>query len=299
MSRPPKQIEPENKQPLRFVTDLCILKITTMKKTALITGASAGMGKEIAKLLAQNGFTVYGAARRVEKMEDLLSLGIKVIKMDVTDDDSIKNGISEIIKNEGRIDVLINNAGFGLYGAVEEVSMKDARYQLEVNVIGLARLCQLTIPHMRKQHSGKIVNITSIGGKIASPMGGWYHASKFAVEALSDNMRMELKPFGIDVIVIEPGGVKTEWGGIAMDNLVKTSGIGPYKNTAEKMNAMSKKFESRYPEPSVISELVLKAITANKPKTRYHAGFMATPILLAKKILSDRQFDSMMMSQVK
>ena len=270
-----------------------------MKKVVLISGASSGIGKETAKTLAQNGYTVYAAARRTERMNDLLQSGIKLLKMDVTDDDSMINGIHEIIKAEGTIDVLINNAGFGQYGAVEEVSMKDARYQLEVNVIGLARLTQLCIPHMRKQQAGKIVNITSIGGKISSPLGGWYHASKFAVEALSDNMRMELKPFGIDVIVIEPGGIKTEWSDIAMQNLMNSSSNGPYKHTAEKMNAMSKKFESRLPEPSLIAELILKAIKASNPKTRYHAGFMATPILMAKKILSDKLFDKMMMSQVK
>lgn len=270
-----------------------------MKKVVLITGASSGMGMEAAKLLAENGYTVYGAARRVERMQQLSTNNINVIKMDVTNDDEMVNGVNMIIEKEGRIDVLINNAGFGQYGAVEEVSMKDARYQLEVNLIGLARLSQLVIPHMRKQHAGKIVNITSIGGKIASPMGGWYHASKFAVEGLSDNMRMELKPFGIDVIVIEPGGIKTEWGSIAMENLMKFSNNGPYKNTAEKMFALSKKFENKYSPSSVIAELILKAITVKKPKTRYHAGFMATPILTAKKILSDRQFDKMMMSQIK
>lgn len=275
------------------------LKKITMKKVALISGASAGIGKQTAKILSQNGYTVYAAARRIERMNDLLQSGIKLLKMDVTNDDSMVNGMNEIIKTEGRIDVLINNAGFGQYGAVEEVSMKDARYQLEVNVIGLARLTQLCIPYMRKQQAGKIVNITSIGGKISSPLGAWYHASKFAVEALSDNMRMELKPFGIDVIVIEPGGIKTEWSDIAMDNLMKSSSSGPYKNMAEKMNAMSKKFESRLPEPSLIANLILKAIKSSNPKTRYHAGFMATPILMAKKILSDKQFDKMMMSQVK
>jgi short-subunit dehydrogenase len=270
-----------------------------MKKIALITGASAGIGMETAKFLANNNYTVYGAARRIERMNGLEQLGIKVIGMDVTDDDSMVAAVNEIIKNEGRIDVLVNNAGFGLYGALEEVSMKDARYQLEVNVIGLARLAQLIIPHMRKQQSGKIVNITSIGGKISSPMGAWYHASKFAVEALSDNMRMELKPFGIDVIVIEPGGVKSEWGDIAMENLKKSSSAGPYKHTAEKMFELNRKFEKRNAEPSVIAELILKAITAISPKTRYHAGFMAGPVLMARKILSDKQFDKVIMSQVK
>ncbi len=270
-----------------------------MKKVALITGASAGMGMETAKLLAQNNYIVYGAARRVERMNVLAQFGIQVIRMDVTDDSSMVAGVNEIITKEDRIDVLVNNAGFGHFGAVEEVSMQQARYQLEVNVIGLARLAQLTIPHMRKQQSGKIVNVTSIGGKIASPMGAWYHASKFAVEALSDNMRMELKPFGIDVIVIEPGGVKSEWGNIAMENLIRSSGNGPYKNTAEKMQALDKKFEGRYADPSLIAGLILKAITADRPRTRYHAGFMAGPILMARKILSDRQFDNMIMSQVK
>jgi short-subunit dehydrogenase len=270
-----------------------------MKKVALVTGASAGIGMETAKVLAQNGYIVYAAARRIERMNGLVKLGIHPITMDVTDDESMTSSIQNIIKNDGRIDVLVNNAGFGLYGAVEEVSMKEARYQLEVNVIGLARLSQLVIPQMRQQQSGKIVNITSIGGKISSPMGAWYHASKFAVEALSDNMRMELKPFGIDVVVIEPGGVKTEWGGIAMENLMKSSSSGPYKNTAENMVALNKKFESRNAEPGLIAELILKAITVKNPKTRYHAGFMAGPILMAKKILSDKQFDKMMMSQVK
>jgi short-subunit dehydrogenase len=270
-----------------------------MKKIALVSGASAGIGMETAKWLSENNYIVYGAARRIERMKDLVKLGIKVIPMDVTNDDSMVAGVNEIIKNEGRIDVLVNNAGFGLYGAVEEVSMKEARYQLEVNVIGLARLTQLIIPYMRSQQSGKIVNITSIGGKITTPMGTWYHASKFAVEALSDGMRMELKPFGIDVIVIEPGGVKSEWSDIAMENLMKSSGNGPYKNTAEKLYSLGKKFENRNAEPSVIAALILKAITAQRPKTRYHAGFMAGPVLMARKILSDKQFDKIIMSQVK
>jgi short-subunit dehydrogenase len=270
-----------------------------MKKIALVTGASAGIGMVTAKYLANNEYTVYGAARRIERMNDLVQFGIKIIRMDVTNDDSMVAAVDEIVKNEGRIDVLVNNAGFGLYGAVEEVSMEDARYQMEVNVIGLARLTQLIIPHMRRQQSGKVVNITSIGGKITTPMGAWYHASKFAVEALSDGMRMELKPFGIDVIVIEPGGVKSEWSDIAMENLMKSSGNGPYRNTAEKMFKLNKKFEKRNAEPSVIAELILKSIMAQRPKTRYHAGFMAGPVLIARKILSDKQFDKIIMSQVK
>lgn len=269
------------------------------KKVVLITGASAGMGMEAAQLLLQNGYTVYGAARRLGKMQELKNQGAKILQMDVSVDASIIEGVDEIIKTEGRIDILINNAGFGAYGAVEDVSLKDARYQMEVNVFGLARLSQLVIPHMRKQQFGKIVNITSIGGKIVSPLAGWYHASKFAVEALSDSLRMEVKPFGIDVIVIEPGGVKSEWLGIALDNLEKVSGNTVYKGIVQKSIPMYKKFEPKNAEPAVIAKLILKAITAKRPKPRYHGGFMAGPILLARKLLSDKMLDRILLSQVK
>src|SRR5579859_1106952 len=140
-----------------------------MNKIALVTGASSGIGEATGKLLAKNGYKVYGAARRIEKMEDLKSFGVNILPMDVSQDESMVKAVDRIIAAEGTIDVLINNAGFGSFGAIEDVSMKDARYQLEVNVIGLARLCQLVLPYMRKQRSGKIVNITSIGGKMATP----------------------------------------------------------------------------------------------------------------------------------
>jgi short-subunit dehydrogenase len=270
-----------------------------MNKVVLITGASAGMGKEFARLLLQNGYTVYGAARRVNKMEDLKQLGLHILSMDVTDDESMVKGVDAIVKKEGRIDVLINNAGFGSYGALEDVSLQDAKSQMEVNVFGLARLTQLVLPHMRSQHYGKIVNITSIGGKIANPLGGWYHASKFAVEALSDSLRNEVKPFGIDVIVIEPGGVKSEWASIAMDNLLKVSGNSVYKKMAHRMAEMGKKIESRNAEPSVIANLVLKAITVKNPKTRYHGGYLASVVLTMRRLLSDKLFDKAIMSQLK
>jgi short-subunit dehydrogenase len=270
-----------------------------MKTIVLITGASAGMGKETAKLLLQHGYTVYGAARRLDKMEDLKSLGAKIMQMDVSEDNSMVKAVDEIIKAEGRIDVLINNAGFGSYGALEDVPMNDARYQMEVNVFGLARLTQLVLPYMRAQQSGKIINVTSIGGKIANPLGGWYHASKFAVEALSDSLRMELKPFGIDVIVIEPGGIQTEWAGIAGNNLRKVSGNTVYKHLVDKVEILFEKFSPKGSPVNVISTLILKAITAKNPKTRYHAGYMAGTILFMRKILSDKQFDRMIMSQFK
>jgi short-subunit dehydrogenase len=270
-----------------------------MNKIGLITGASAGIGKETAKLLLKNRFVVYGAARRTDKMQDLKELGAKVIQMDVSDDDSMVRGLDEIIRNEGHIDILINNAGFGSYGTIEDVPLVDAKYQFDVNVFGLARLTQLVLPHMRKQHYGKIVNITSIGGKVATPLGGWYHASKFAVEGLSDSLRMEVKPFGIDVIVIEPGGIKSEWAGIAVENLNKVSGNSVYKDLIRQMTGALKNMEPKNSEPSVIAEVILKAITVKKPKTRYHAGSMSGMVLTMRKILPDKLFYKVLMSQLK
>jgi len=274
-------------------------KMEHLKKVILITGASAGMGKEFAKELLTDGHIVYGAARRIDKMADIKSLGVKVMEMDVTDDALMVKGIDAIIKAEGRIDILVNNAGFGSYGAIEDVSMADARYQLEVNVFGAARLMQLVVPHMRAQHYGRIINISSIGGKVALPLGGWYHASKFALEALSDTLRNEVKPFGIDVVVIEPGGVKSEWGHIAMDNLVKTSGQGVYGTLSKKLAASLAGIESKIPEPIVIAKLVKKAIDAKKPKTRYSGGYMAGVLLFLRKIMPDRILDSVLMNQLK
>lgn len=269
------------------------------KKVILVTGASAGMGKDFAQSLLKDGHTVYGAARRVEMMNDLQKLGVKILEMDVTDDASMTKGIATILKNEGRLDVLINNAGFGSYGAIEDVAMDDARYQLEVNVIGAARLMQLVVPSMREHGFGRIINISSIGGKLALPFGGWYHASKFALEALSDSLRNEVEQFGIDVIVIEPGGVKSEWSGIAMGNLAEKSGQSVYRNTVNSLTSMMKERSGKNAEPKVITDLVKNAINSKKPKTRYSGGYMAGIALFLRWLLPDRRFDKLMMGQLK
>jgi len=276
------------------MADLC-----GMKKVVLITGASSGMGKETAKLLLQSGYTVYGAARRLDKMADIQGLGVKTLVMDITDEGSMTNGIDEIIRVQGRIDVLVNNAGFGSYGAVEDVPLKEARYQMEVNVFGTARLIQLVLPHMQEQHWGRIINISSIGGKFATPLGGWYHASKFALEALSDSLRNEVKRFGIDVVVIEPGGIKTEWADIAVENLLKISGNGKYKAMADKFAGLMKGQGHRASEPAVIARLIQKAVESPRPATRYAGGFMAKPLLFLRKVVSDRMMDRLFMNQLK
>lgn len=270
-----------------------------MKKVVLITGASAGIGKETARVLVKNGYTVYAAARRLEKMQDLQTEGVHILQMDVTDDDTMVKGVNEIIASEGKIDILINNAGFGAYGAIEDVPIADARYQLEVNLFGAARLTQLLLPSMREQQWGKIVNISSVGGKIATPFGGWYHASKFALEGLSDALRNEVKQFGIDVIVIEPGGIKSEWSGIAFDSLVKVSGHTAYQELARRFADTFKTMEPNSPEPVIIADLIQKAIEAKRPKARYAAGYMAGPSLFFRKILSDGLMDKAIMGQLK
>ena len=177
----------------------------TITRTALVTGASSGIGEETARRLQGLGYTVYGAARRTGRLEKLAAEGVRPLAMDVTDDASMTAGIARIIEETGRIDVLINNAGYGSYGAIEDVPIDEARRQFEVNLFGLGRLVQLVTPHMRGQKSGTIINISSMGGRLTTPLGGWYHATKYAVEPLSDALRMELKPFGIDVVLVEPG----------------------------------------------------------------------------------------------
>ncbi|TCC50540.1 oxidoreductase [Kribbella pittospori] len=263
-------------------------------RIALVTGASSGIGEATARKLHALGYVVYGAARRVDRMESLAADGIRTIAMDVTDDASLRAGVDRILAESGRIDVLVNNAGYGSYGAVEEVPLDEARYQFEVNVFGAARLIQLVLPGMRAQRSGTIVNISSMGGRIYTPLGGWYHGTKFALEALSDCLRLEVKPFGIDVVVIEPGSIRTEWGDIAAGNLRKISGDGPYAKQAEAMAASMDTDANarRTSPPTVIADAIGKAVTARRPRTRYTAGFAAKPLITLRRILPDRAFDA-------
>lgn len=264
-------------------------------KVVLITGASSGIGHAGALRLQKAGFVVYAAARRLERMEDLKANGIIPLAMDLTDEASMSAGVSRIMAEQGRIDALINNAGYGFYGAIEEVPLAEARAQFEVNLFGLARLTQLVLPAMRANRSGRIVNISSIGGKMHEPLGGWYHASKFALEGFSDCLRVEVAPFGIDVIVIEPGGIKTEWPEIAAANMQKTSGNGAYKDQAARHAKLLSKSETFASKPEVIAEVIEKAVRAKCPKTRYAAGAGACPILFARKVLCDRAFDRLLL----
>ncbi|MFE2944049.1 oxidoreductase [Streptomyces sp. NPDC059255] len=263
-------------------------------KTALVTGASSGIGEATALKLHELGYTVYGAARRTDRLQKLADRGIRPLAMDVTDDASMRGGVDRIMAETGRVDVLVNNAGYGSYGALEDVPLDEARRQFEVNVFGALRLAQLVLPHMRAQHSGTVVNITSMGGKIYTPLGGWYHGTKFALEALSDCLRLEAGPFGINVVVIEPGGIATEWGGIAADKLKDSSGSGPYAGqaTAVATALRSEAGTRRNSPPSVIADAIAKAVTARRPRTRYATGFGARPLIALRRVLPDRAFDA-------
>ena len=262
-------------------------------KTAVVTGASSGIGEATALQLSELGYTVYAAARRVERMSDLADRGIRTRSVDVTDDPSIMALVQTIIADTGRIDVLVNNAGYGLYGALEDMPIEEARRQFEVNVFGLARLTQLVLPHMRAQRDGYIVNISSMGGKIWEPLGSWYHASKFAVEGLSDSLRVEVAEFGIKVVIIQPGSIRSEWSGIAADNLEAASANTPYAAQAKLVGGGLRAADQMRMAsgPEVVAEAVAKAVQSPKPRTRYIVGGGARGILLAEVVLPDRGFD--------
>ena len=272
-----------------------------MQKTALVTGASSGIGESATILLHNAGFKVYGAARRVDKMKALEAKGISTISLDVTDEESMVNCVNTIQEKEGSIDVLVNNAGYGSYGAIEDVPMEEARRQFDVNIFGLARLTQLVLPKMRENRFGKIVNISSMGGKVYTPFGAWYHATKHALEGWSDCLRLETKEFGIDVVVVEPGGIKTPWGHIAADNLKKTSGHGAYSEKANKSaDSTAKMYSSnRLTHPDVIAKEILKAVTARNPRRRYVKGMGAKPTIFIRRVFGDAVYERIISAMMK
>ena len=270
------------------------------KKVILITGASSGMGKESAKALIQQGHTVYTVARHIDQMQDLAAIGGHPIQMDVTIESDIQQVVDTIIQKEGKIDVLWNNAGYGLYGAVEDVPMEEARKQFEVNLFGLAMLTQSVVPYMRKAKSGTIINTSSMGGKIYTPMGAWYHASKHALEGWSDCLRLELQPFNIHVVILEPGIIVTEFGDVMLDNIQKYSSKGAYAGLTNKLVAATRKtYDSgQGSKTQVIANTISSIVKANKPKTRYRVGQWAKPMVWMRVYLGDRLFDKIIMSQV-
>lgn len=276
----------------------------TVKKVVLVTGASAGIGKATARILSQNGWIVYAAARRLEAMNDIADERVKIVQLDITDEWQCGEVIHRIIRDEGQIDALVNNAGYGFYGPLEEVTDEEARHQFDVNIFGLMHLTRLVLPQMREQKAGNIINISSIGGRMATPMGGWYHATKFALEGLSDTLRAEVKPFGISVTVIQPGNVTSEWASVAAENLEKESSSSPYhkmikamsKSLIDGVNATKGILAAAPPE--TIGQLIIKILESKHPKTRYAAPFHARLFLFLRWLLGDHTFDRIMENQI-
>lgn len=270
------------------------------KKVILITGASSGMGKTTAQRLIKEGHTVYAVARRIEQMQDLEAAGGHAIQMDISKSEDIDMVVDTILKKEGKIDVLWNNAGYGLYGAVEDVPIEEARKQFEVNLFGLAAITQKVIPHMRKANAGTIINTSSMGGKMYTPLGAWYHASKHALEGFSDCLRIELKAFNIKVVVLEPGIIVTEFGEVMLKNISRFSAKGAYATLTGKLVAATQKMYDKGAgsKPELISKTISTIVNASKPKTRYRVGMYAKPMVWLRLYLGDRVFDKLVMSQV-
>ncbi|MFI3290925.1 MAG: oxidoreductase [Opitutales bacterium] len=265
-------------------------------KIALVTGASTGIGKESAIALAKKDYTVYAAARSVDKMQDLKELDIIPIYLDLTQETSMLECVDTIFKKHSRIDILVNNAGYGSYGAIEDVSIAEAKRQYEVNIFGLARMIQLVLPKMRENNFGKIVNVASMGGRIWTLFGAWYHSTKFALEGLSACLRLELKGYNIDVIIIEPGGIETPFGIIAAEHLIETSKGGVYEERAKKTAKGMKKIYSgkafnKLTKPSVIGKCIAKAVSVRRPKTRYLLGSGSWFMTSFQRIFGDRIYD--------
>lgn len=260
------------------------------------------MGKVTAMDLIKQGHIVYTAARRLEQMEDIKNAGGFPIFLDITKDESVEALVAEIERAHGRLDVLWNNAGFGLFGSIEETSLEEARYQFDVNLFGLARITQLVLPLMRKHKKGLIINTSSMGGKVYTPLGGWYHATKHALEGFSDCLRIEVAPHGIDVAILEPGVIKTEFGDVMTDAMLKRSGTGPYGQMAQSVAKMSRESyekNSSGSPASLISKTVQRIIESPRPKTRYLVGKYAKPMVAFRNLFGDRAFDGLLRVMVK
>ncbi|MDD5094161.1 MAG: oxidoreductase [Dehalococcoidia bacterium] len=269
------------------------------QKIALVTGGSSGIGKAITEQLAANGFYVFAAARRLDRLELLRSETIEPLCLDVTDPAATQTAIKHIQSTKGRLDVLVNNAGYGLYGTLEGLTLDQAHHQFDVNVFGLAQVTKAVLPLMRQQQAGTIVNIASVVGRVALPVAGWYCASKHAVEALSDAMRGELKPFGIKVIVIEPGAIKTEFDDVALGTLDSSADLEAYQPMVNGFRKVIQTTYGKAPGPEVIARTVLKAVTSKNPRPRYAIPFDAKSSILFKKIFGDRIMDRMIRQQLK
>jgi len=279
----------------------------TPARNVLITGCSTGIGRATAEHLNAKGWTVYATARRRETLADLEAAGCRTLALDVTDEESMRRAVGEVEDQEGAVGALVNNAGYSQSGAIETVPLDAIRAQFETNVFGLTRMCQLVLPEMRAQGSGRIVNVSSMGGKLTLPGGGIYHATKYAVEALSDALRFEVGGFGVDVIVIQPGLIRTQFGSSAASAIPQQADGGEAADPYAQFNAVVATATVQAYEkgplarlggpPEAVARKIEKAISANHPRARYTVTPSARVLLGLRALLPDRGWDAFVGSQ--
>ena len=270
-------------------------------RPVLITGCSTGIGRATAGRLADEGYNVHATARRPESIEDLAGRGMKTHAVDVTDEASMEAAVAEVEK-DGPIGALVNNAGYSQSGAIESIPMSSVRRQFETNVFGLIRMCQLVLPGMRAAGSGRIVNMSSMGGKLVFPGGGIYHATKHSVEALSDALRFEVREFGVHIVIIEPGLIVTDFGETAAGSLADVEEHGPYAEFNAEVarvtaNAYTGPMARFGAGPDAVAKKISKALSASRPNTRYKVTPSAKLMMGMRRLMTDRMWDRMVRSQ--
>jgi NAD(P)-dependent dehydrogenase (short-subunit alcohol dehydrogenase family) len=279
--------------------------MTGEPRAVLITGCSSGIGRATAEHLVDRGWTVYASARRPDSISDLADRGCRIVALDVTDEDSMRSAVAAVEEAEGAIGVLVNNAGYSQSGAIETLPLDRLRAQFETNVFGLVRMCQLALPGMRRGSWGRIVNLSSMGGRLTFPGGGAYHGTKHAVEAISDALRFEVRGFGVDVVVIEPGLITTQFGETAAGSIGGTReevGDDPYADfNAAVGDATAGAYEGPLARlgagPETVARVIERAITARRPRTRYVVTPSARLALAQRRLLPDRAWDAFMRTQ--
>jgi len=272
-------------------------------KVAIVTGSSSGIGFETSVILARNGFHTYAAVRTLDKSQPLMDmskkdgLSIQVIELDVSNDKSVKDAINKVLSENKRIDVVVNNAGYALAGSFEDLSMDEIKSQFETNFFGVIRVIQAILPTMRNQRNGRIVNVSSMGGRIAIPLDSAYHGTKFALEGVSESLQYEVEQFGIKIIIIEPGAIKSNF----FNNLKMASKAqrpdSPYTQMMQKLNAGFSFMLENAPHPVEVAKVILAAVTSEDPQLRYTVGDDAAMILQAKRTMSDTEFRNLMKKQ--
>jgi NAD(P)-dependent dehydrogenase (short-subunit alcohol dehydrogenase family) len=276
---------------------------STTSRAVLVTGCSSGIGRATAERLAAAGWTVYATARRPETLGELEARGCRTLALDVTDEASMQAAVAAVEDAHGSVGALVNNAGYSQNGAIETVPLDRVRAQFETNVFGLVLLCQLVLPAMRRARSGRIVNLSSMGGRLVFPGGGFYHATKYAVEAISDALRFEVSGFGIDVILIEPGLIKTAFGETAVANVAEAREGDYAAFNAHVAAAHESAYESSNPlarlggPPEAVAKVIDKALSARRPRARYTVTPSAKVLIANRALLPDRAWDAIMRQQ--